>query len=127
TAASGTLANSIVYTNQILLVMNNAVTGISLGTSSSTLPNAGLAINGPAGVAHRVFTNPVIPLLGSVNSFDEFAFMFNNTTGSPVTATLSDISLVESMTWDASGSNPTAPTDGAGNWSGTNANWSTRG
>ena len=126
TAASGTLANSIVYTNQILLVMNNAVTGISLGTSSSTLPNAGLAINGPGGVAHRVFTNPVIPLLGT-NSFDEFAFMFNNTTGSPVTATLSEISLVNDMTWDASGSNPTAPTDGSGNWSITNANWSTKG
>src|SRR5205085_247155 len=98
TAASGTLANGIVYTNQVLLVMNNAITGISLGTSSSTLPAAGLAINGPGGVAHRVFTNPVIPLLGSVNkgmtglvktrcatpvipllgsvnSFDEFAFM----------------------------------------------------
>ena len=126
TASSGTLANSIVYTNQILLVMNNAVTGISLGTSSSTLPNAGLAINGPGGVAHRVFTNPVIPLLGT-NSFDEFAFMFSNTTGSPVTVTLSEISLVNDMTWDASGANPTAPTDGSGNWSITNANWSTKG
>ncbi len=127
TASSGTLANSIVYTNQILLVMNNAVTGISLGTSSSTLPNAGLAINGPGGVAHRVFTNPVIPLLGAVNSFDEFAFMFNNTTGSQVTVTLSQISLVNDLTWDASGSNPTAPTDGSANWSITNANWSTGG
>ncbi len=29
-----------------------------------------------------------------------------------------------SLTWDASGNNPTAPTDGAGNWSVTNANWS---
>lgn len=28
------------------------------------------------------------------------------------------------VTWDASGSNPAAPTDGAGNWSTANANWS---
>jgi autotransporter-associated beta strand protein len=28
------------------------------------------------------------------------------------------------VTWDASGTNPTAPTDGAGNWSTANANWS---
>src|SRR5215471_13088685 len=100
--------------------MNGAVTGISLGTSSSTLPNAGLAMNGLNGastVAHRVFTNPVIPVLGGVNSFDEFVFMFNNTTGNPVTVTLSAVSLVNSMTWDASGTTPAAPVDGAGNWS----------
>jgi autotransporter-associated beta strand protein len=130
TSATGTPADGSTYTNQILLVMNAAVTGISLGTSSSTLPNAGLAMNGLNGVnsvAHRVFTNPVIPLLGGANSFDEFVFMFNNTTGSPVTVTLSEISLVDSMVWDASGSNPTAPTDGAGSWSTTNANWSTKG
>src|SRR5262245_8365712 len=28
------------------------------------------------------------------------------------------------LTWDASGSNPTAPTDGGGSWSVANANWS---
>jgi len=28
------------------------------------------------------------------------------------------------LTWDASGSNPAAPTDGAGNWTTANANWS---
>ena len=27
------------------------------------------------------------------------------------------------LTWDASGSNPAAPTDGAGNWTTVNANW----
>src|SRR5205807_2429005 len=75
----------------------------------------------------RVFTNPVIQLLGNVNLFDEFVFMFNNTTASPVTVTLSAVSLVNSMTWDASGANPTAPTDGGGTWSTTNANWSTAG
>jgi len=124
TAANGTLANSVIYTNQVQLVMNNVATGIALGTSSSTLAAAGLAINGPAGVAHRVFTNPVIPLLGGATTFDEFGFMFNNTTGSPVTVTLSAIGLGDTLTWDASGANPTFPTDGSGNWSTTNANWS---
>jgi hypothetical protein len=28
------------------------------------------------------------------------------------------------VVWDASGANPTAPTDGSGNWSTANANWS---
>ena len=130
TVNTGTPADNSTYTNQILLVMNSAVTGISLGTSSSTLAAAGLAMNGLNGVnsvTHRVFTNPVQPLLGGINSFDEFVFMFNNTTASSVTVTLSAVSLVNSMVWDASGSNPTAPTDGNGTWSTTNANWSTFG
>jgi autotransporter-associated beta strand protein len=123
TAASGTPSNGVTYTNQIQLNMNAADTGISLGTSSSTLAAAGLGMNGPS-VTHRAFTNPVIPLLGGVSSFDEFGFMFNNTTANPITITLSGISLGTSLTWDASGTNPAAPTDGSGNWSGTNANWS---
>ncbi len=123
TVNTGTPGDGVTYTNQIQLVMNSTATGISLGTSSSTLANAGLAMNG-VNVVHRVFTNPVNPLLGGVNTFDEFAFMFNNTTGSPVTVTLSAISLGNTLAWDASGANPTAPTDGGGNWSATNANWS---
>ena len=125
TVANGTLANGVVYTNEVQLVMNSAATGISLGTSSSTLAAAGLAINGPGGVAHRVFTNPVIPLLGGTNLLDEFAFMFNNTTASAVTVTLTAVGLGNSLTWDASGTSPAMPTDGSGNWSTTtNANWS---
>ena len=125
TVANGTLANGVVYTNEVQLVMNSAANGISLGTSSSTLAAAGLAINGPGGVAHRVFTNPVIPLLGGASLFDEFAFMFNNTTANAVTVTLTAVGLGNSLTWDASGANPAMPTDGSGNWSTTtNANWS---
>ena len=123
TSASGALSDGATYTNQIQLVMNAADTGISLGTSSSTLAAAGLAING-VNVTQRVYTNPVIPTLGGVTSFDEFGFMFDNTTANPITITLSGISLGTSYTWDASGANPAAPTDGAGNWSITNANWS---
>ena len=54
---------------------------------------------------------------------NEFAVMFNNTTTNPVNMTLSDIGLGNSLTWDASGANPATPTDSSGNWSSTNANW----
>ena len=80
-------------------------------------PLPALAINGTNGVAHRVFTNPIIPLLGGANLFDEFAFMFNNTTANAVTVTLTAIGLGNSLTWDASGASPAMPTDGSGNWS----------
>lgn len=119
----GTPTDGTTYTNQIQLDMNSSANGISLGTSSSTLATAGLAMNG-VNTTNRVYTNPVGGPLGAATSFDEFVFMFNNTTGSPVTATLSAVALGNSLTWDASGANPTAPTDGAGNWSTTNANWS---
>ncbi len=123
---AGAPADGLTYTNQIQLVMNAAASGISLGTSSSTIAAAGLAMNGLNGatsVAHRSYTNPVNPLLGGQSLFDEFAFMFNNTTANPVTVTLSAISLGNSLTWDASGTNPASPTDGSGNWGDAAANW----
>jgi autotransporter-associated beta strand protein len=123
-AQSGTPSDGLVYTNQIQLVMNSAQTGISLGTSSSTLAACGIAINGPSLFA-RGYTNPYTPLLGGATTFDEFAFMFNNTTANPVTVTLSAVGLGNTLTWDASGANPASPTDGSGNWNtATNANWS---
>jgi autotransporter-associated beta strand protein len=125
TVNTGSLANGVTYTNQIQLDMNSTATGISVGSSSSTLAAAGLAMNGP-GATERIYSSAVTPLLGSVSSFDEFGFMFNNTTGSPITVTLSGIALGNTLTWDASGANPAAPTDGSGIWSMTNANWSSK-
>ena len=124
TANSGKPTDGLLYTNQIQLDMNSAATGISLGTSSSTLAAAGLGLNG-INTTNRAYTNPDTSL--AVTTFDEFAFMFNNTTANPVTVTLSNIALGNSLTWDASGANPAAPTDGSGVWStaiATNANWS---
>ena len=120
---SGTLSDGATYTNQIQLDMNSAASGISLGTSSSTLAAAGLGMNGPS-VTERAYTNPVNPVLGGVTNFDEFGFMFDNTTANPVTVTLSQIALGNTLTWDASKANPTAPTDGSGFWSVTNSAWS---
>ena len=121
------LSDGVTYTNQILLFMNATQTGIALGTANSTVPNAGIAISGPSGLVARGYTNPYIPTLGGATTFDEFAFMFTNSTASSVTVTLSAISLGETLTWDASGINPIAPTDGSGNWSRSLTNWSNSG
>ncbi|MGA9778253.1 MAG: pectinesterase family protein [Verrucomicrobiia bacterium] len=116
---TGAPTDGTVYTNQIRLYLKTAPVGVALGSSSSSLGAAGIAMNGVNLVA-RGYTNPA----NGTNTFDEFAFDFNNTTANPVTVTLSSISLGNSMTWDASGATPSAPTDGSGIWSSTNANWS---
>jgi len=117
---TGAPTDGITYTNQIRLFMKNTPVGVALGSSSSTLAAAGLAMNG-VNLTARSYTNPA----NGTNTFDEFAFMFNNTTANPVTVTLSGIGLGTSLTWDASGANPTAPTDGGTNvWSAGTADWS---
>jgi autotransporter-associated beta strand protein len=116
---TGAPTDGTIYTNQIRLYLKTAPVGVALGSSSSTLGTAGIAMNGVNLVA-RGYTNPA----NGTNTFDEFGFMFNNTTASPITVTLSAVSLGNSMTWDASGANPSVPTDGSGIWSSTNANWS---
>jgi len=121
-AQSGTMVDGVTYTNQVQLFMKADGSAIALGSSSSTLATAGIAVNGPSLFA-RGYTNPFSPLLGGATTFDEFAFMFNNTTANPVTVTLSAIGLGDSLTWDASGLNPTTPTDGAGNWSALTNSW----
>jgi autotransporter-associated beta strand protein len=118
-SVTGAPTDGTTYTNQIRLYYKTAPNGVALGSSSSTLGNAGIAMNG-ATITGRLYTNP-----GTwTNTVDEFALMFNNTTANPVTVTLSDVALGNSVNWDASGVNPAAPTDGSGNWSTTNANWS---
>ena len=121
TTTTGFPVDNVLYTNKLFMKMNSAATGISLGTGNSAT-GAGVVIIGP-GVTQYSYINPVTPLVGGVSTFDEFAFMFNNTTNIPVTVTLSAVSLGNTLTWDASGTNAAAPTDGSGNWSSTN-NWS---
>jgi autotransporter-associated beta strand protein len=115
----GTPTDVTTYTNQIRLFLKTGPIGGALGSSSSPLGATGIAMNG-ANLTSGLFTNP-----GNwTNTVDEFALMFNNTTANPVTLTLSGIGLGNSLTFDASGTNPTIPTDGSANWSTTNANWS---
>ncbi len=118
-SVTGTPTDGTTYTNQIRLFLKTAPNQVALGSSSSTLGAAGIAMNG-ASITSRLYTNPGI----WTNSVDEFALMFNNTTASPVTVTLSGVGLGNTLTWDASGANPVTPTDGSGNWSTTNAAWS---
>ncbi|HEX9045805.1 MAG TPA: immunoglobulin domain-containing protein, partial [Verrucomicrobiae bacterium] len=89
---TGPVTAGSLYTNQIQLIMNSSGTGISLGNGGSSLAAAGLAIIG-VGVTQYAYCNPVTPLLGGVSTFDEFGFMLNNSTASPVTVTLSGITL----------------------------------
>ncbi|HEV2437144.1 MAG TPA: pectinesterase family protein [Verrucomicrobiae bacterium] len=118
-SVTGAPTDGTTYTNQIRLYLKNAPIGVALGSSSSTLGAAGIAMNG-TGMTGRLYTNP-----GTwTNTVNEFALMFNNTTANPVTVTLSEVALGNSVTWDASGVNPAVPTDGSGIWSSTNANWS---
>jgi len=117
-SVSGAPTDGTIYTNQIRLFLKTAPNQVALGSSSSTLGAAGIAMNG-ANITGRLYTNPGI----WTNTVNEFVVMFNNTTANPVTMTLSDIGLGNSLTWDASGTNPVTPTDGSGNWSSTNANW----
>ncbi|HKW30835.1 MAG TPA: pectinesterase family protein [Verrucomicrobiae bacterium] len=118
-SVTGAPTDGTTYTNQIRLFLKTAPNQVALGSSSSTLGTAGIAMNG-ANITSRLYTNP-----GTwTNTVDEFALMFNNTTANPVTVTLSGVGLGNSLTWDASGANPVTPTDGSGNWSTTNAAWS---
>jgi autotransporter-associated beta strand protein len=116
---TGAPTDGTTYTNQIRLFLKTAPNQVALGSSSSTLGAAGIAMNG-ANITSRLFTNPGV----WTNTVDEFALMFNNTTANPVTVTLSGVGLGNALTWDASGANPVTPTDGGGIWSTTNANWS---
>ena len=117
-SVTGAPTDGTIYTNQIRLYLKTAPNQVALGSSSSTLGAAGIAMNG-ANITGRLYDNPGI----WTNMVNEFAVMFNNTTTNPVNMTLSDIGLGNSLTWDASGANPATPTDGSGNWSSTNANW----
>jgi hypothetical protein len=90
---TGSPVANVTYTNQLQLNMNSAATGISLGTGGSSLASAGVAIVGPS-VTQYAYINPVTPLVGSVSTFDEFGFMFANTTASDITITLANLSLV---------------------------------
>ena len=121
-AQSSTMpSDGTTYTNQIRLFYKTAGGQVALGNASNgNIGNAGVAMNGADGVAYRSYTNPG----NTGNTFDEFAIMFNNTTGNSVTITISALALGDTLTWDASGGNPVAPTDGSGIWSTTNANWS---
>jgi autotransporter-associated beta strand protein len=116
---TGAPTDGTTYTNQIRLFLKTAPNQVALGSSSSTLGAAGIAMNG-VNLTSRLFTNP-----GTLtNTVDEFALMFNNTTANPVTVTLSGVGLGNALTWDASGANPVTPTDGSSSWSTTNATWS---
>ncbi len=76
-SVTGAPTDGTIYTNQIRLFLKTAPNQVALGSSSSTLGAAGIAMNG-ANITSRLYTNPGI----WTNTVDEFALMFNNTTAS---------------------------------------------
>jgi Pectinesterase/Immunoglobulin domain/Bacterial Ig-like domain len=92
---TGYPTNSVVYGMQFQLNVNSSGSGISIGTSSSTFAAAGAAMtNGDGSVFQTAYTsvNPFSTL--AVSNFNEFAFMFRNTTTSNITVTVSGLNLV---------------------------------
>ena len=74
--------------------VNNKSGSMQIGTSSSVLANAGLVCNGSGVTQQSYGTTPKTATNVNVTTFNEFGVMFNNTSGSAVTVTLSAVSLV---------------------------------
>ena len=95
---TGYPTNNITYGMQFQLNMNSSATAIGIGTSGSVYANAGAAMtNGNGGVVEissSSSSGTVLLTTLPTTSFNEFAFMFNNTASTNVTVTLSGITLV---------------------------------
>lgn len=92
--ATGYPTNNVTYGMQFQL-NNSGGIGISIGTSASIFAAAGAAMtNGNGAVFETAYTsaNPLSTL--AVSNFNEFAFMFDNMSGSSVGVTLNGITLV---------------------------------
>lgn len=89
---TGTPVAGTTYSGQIQV--NNKSGAMQIGTSSSTVAAAGLVCNGSGVTQQSYATTPKVGTNVNVTTFNEFAVMFNNPSGSPVTLTLSGVSLV---------------------------------
>ncbi len=89
---TGTPAAGVTYAGQ--MQVNNKSGLMQIGTSSSVLANAGLVCNGSGVTQQSYGTTPKTATNVNVTTFNEFGVMFNNTSGSAVTVTLSAVSLV---------------------------------
>lgn len=89
---TGTPAAGTTYAGQIQV--NNKSGAMQIGTSSSTVAAAGLVCNG-SGVTQQSYATTVKSGTNvNETTFNEFGVMFYNSTVSPVTLTLSGVSLV---------------------------------
>lgn len=97
TVKDGYPSNNVTYLMQFQVNMNSAGTGIGIGTGTTwATAGAGMTNSGVAGVWEAADsggnTEPTATL--GTSSFNAFAFSFNNQSASPVTVTLSGITLV---------------------------------
>jgi pectin methylesterase-like acyl-CoA thioesterase len=92
--ATGYPTNNVTYGMQFQLNMNSGASSISIGTSSSSWAACGAGMtNGNGGVNEVAYSSGVALTTLPTTSFNEFAFMFNNTSGSSVSVTLNRITL----------------------------------
>jgi Pectinesterase/Bacterial Ig-like domain/Immunoglobulin domain len=89
---TGTPAAGVTYSGQ--MQVNNKSGLMQIGTSSSTAAAAGLVCDGSGVTQQSYGTTPKAGTNVNVTTFNEFSVMFNNSSASPVTLTLSGISLV---------------------------------
>jgi len=92
--ATGYPSNNVPYGMQFQLNENSGANGISIGTSSSW-PNCGAGMtNGNGSVNELAYSSANSLSTLSTTTFNEFAFMFNNTSVGAVTVTLNNLNLV---------------------------------
>jgi hypothetical protein len=94
TTTTGYPTNSTTYGMQFQLNMNSSANSVSIGTSKSApYANAGAFMTNNAGVLQIGYSSGNSTATLATTTFNEFAFMFNNTSGSSVNITLGGITL----------------------------------
>jgi hypothetical protein len=91
--ATGFPSNNISLGMQFQLNMNSGANSISIGTSSSSFAACGAGMTNGTTVNEVAFSSGVPLTTLSTTTFNEFAFMFDNTSASSVQVTLSGITL----------------------------------
>lgn len=94
TVKTGYPTNGVTYAMQFQLNMNSGDTSISIGTSTGSFGTAGAAMTNATTVNQLANSSANALTTLSNTTFNEFAFMFDNTASSNVTVTLSGITLV---------------------------------
>jgi hypothetical protein len=95
TVKTGYPTNSVTQGMQFQLNMNSSANSVSVGTSTSSYAACGAGMtNGLGTVNQLAYSSGVSTSTLATTSFNEFAFMLNNTTAGSVNVTLSGISLV---------------------------------
>ena len=108
TVKTGYPSNSVTLGMQFQLDMNSSDNAITIGTSTSSYSKVGAGMTNAAGTVDQLGDASGGVSLSTLptTTFNEFAFMINNTTASAASVTLSGITLVPANPLIASGGQP---------------------